>query len=300
MDMQQAIRSLEDLRREIDKIDDAIHDLIMRRAALLSEVAAAKGVPKGAAGAYLRPGREAIVLRRLLARHRGPFPKPALVRLWREIIAAPLAVQGAFSVAVFAPKEEPGYWDLARDHYGTSAAFSAHSTPAQVIRALGEGSAVLGVLPAIRDEDPDPWWRHLARKGERVPFVVARLPMAPSGNARGAGLAALVVGPIMAEPTGRDRSYVVFEVGEELSRARLRAELDKAGLEPRLLAPWTEGEDGRRLILVELDGFVAEDDARLAAFGSAMAGRIPHLFCIGGYALPFEAKELAARKSASA
>ena len=35
--------SLEDLRREIDEIDTAIHDLLMRRSALVDKVAQAKG-----------------------------------------------------------------------------------------------------------------------------------------------------------------------------------------------------------------------------------------------------------------
>lgn len=71
--------TLQSLRRQIDRIDDQLHDLIMARAALVEQVAAAKpdsGVP-------LRPGREAEILRRLIARHAGRFPKGALVRIWR-------------------------------------------------------------------------------------------------------------------------------------------------------------------------------------------------------------------------
>lgn len=293
--MQQPLRSLEDLRREIDEIDDAIDDLIMRRTALLGEIAAAKGAVRPAApGAFLRPGREAIVLERLVARHRGPFPKPALVRLWREIISAPLAVQGAFSVAVFAPKDQPGYWDLARDHYGCHTAFVPHTTPGQVIGALAEGGAVVGVLPAIQDDETDPWWRLLAREDTAVPCVIARLPMAPSGNARGERLEALVVGPVAPEPTGRDRSYIALETPEELSRARLKSQLNKIGLEPCFFASWAEPANGRRLILVEVRGFVAKDDARLAKFKDAMARQVRRVFYLGGYALPFSAEELAA------
>ncbi len=298
MNMQHPIRSLEELRREIDAIDDGIHDLVMRRAALLSEIAAAKDAGGAAAGAFLRPGREAVVLRRLIARHRGPFPKAALVRLWREIMAGPLFVQGSFSVAVYAPKEQPGYWDLARDHYGSTVPFAAYTTPGQVIRALGEGRAVVGVLPAIEDDDTDPWWRLLAREGKERPHIMARLPMAASRNARGEGLAALAVGPVAPEPTGRDRSYLALETAEELSRAALGAQLAKAGLEPCFYALWQEPGAGRRLILAEVGSFAAEDDARLAEFASAMGGRVRRVFSLGGYALPFDAKELAAQPDA--
>ena len=84
--------SLAALRAEIDAIDDALHDLVMRRAAVVARMAASR--VKGDASS-LRPGREASILRRLLARHSGALPPAALVRLWREILSASNAMQGA-------------------------------------------------------------------------------------------------------------------------------------------------------------------------------------------------------------
>jgi len=90
--------NLDDLRGEIDEIDTALHDLIMRRAAIVENIAAAKG-EQTASG--MRPAREAEILRRLVARHSGPFPRASLVRIWREIISAVTAMQGPYSVALF-------------------------------------------------------------------------------------------------------------------------------------------------------------------------------------------------------
>jgi len=63
---------LQSLRREIDAIDDAIHDLLMQRARVVGGVLAAKG--KG--GAVFQPAREADILLRLAARHRGALRSP--------------------------------------------------------------------------------------------------------------------------------------------------------------------------------------------------------------------------------
>ncbi|HEY6335214.1 MAG TPA: chorismate mutase [Alphaproteobacteria bacterium] len=291
--MQNPIRSLEDLRREIDEIDDAIHDLIMRRASLLGDIAVAKGATaNGPGSAYLRPGREALVLRRLIARHRGQFPKPALVRLWRELISAPLSLQGAFTAAVYAPDEASTYWDLARDHYGSHTAFVRHHAVGQVIAALGDGSAVVGILPAIQAEDADPWWRHLIRDDAKGPRIAARLPFAGSGNARDRRAEALVVGAILPEPTGRDRSYVALEVQGELSRTKLRAGLKRSGLEPTLFASWQPAGEPRRLHLVEIDDFIAPGDARIANLMTTMAETIDRVYLLGSYAVPFSDKEL--------
>ena len=76
--------SLEELRREIDEIDDAIHDLLMRRAQVVEQI----GIAKRPDNQIFRPGREAIILRRLAARHTGAFPIAVVVRIWREMIAA--------------------------------------------------------------------------------------------------------------------------------------------------------------------------------------------------------------------
>src|ERR1700689_3309800 len=82
------------LRAELDKIDDAIHDLLIRRAG------AAEHVARSGKPAAFRPGREASIIRRLLGRHRGSMPSVALVRIWRELFAGTTAMQGEFTLAV--------------------------------------------------------------------------------------------------------------------------------------------------------------------------------------------------------
>ena len=119
--MSTASPTLADLRRRIDELDDALHDILMQRAAVVEGV---HRVKRQDATPPLRPGREAQILRRLLAQHRGAFPKPILVRLWRELLAGSLAIQADLHVAVYAPENRAGLWDLARDHYGSQTAMN--------------------------------------------------------------------------------------------------------------------------------------------------------------------------------
>ncbi len=54
--------SLDKLRREIDALDQQIHDLLMRRAGVSDQVRWVKSNDGGAAnGVNLRPGREAKI-----------------------------------------------------------------------------------------------------------------------------------------------------------------------------------------------------------------------------------------------
>lgn len=280
--------SLAGLRQEIDEIDAQIHDLLMRR----TEVAQRIGAVKGAESTYMRPGREAVVLRRLIARHRGDLPKALIVRIWREVFAAVTALQGALAVAVYAPEGTFGFRNLARDHYGWRTPITAYRSAAQVLEAVTEGRATVGVLPVPQGDDRDPWWRRLARNGEAVPRIVARLPFAVVEPPRTDGPEALAITLSQAEETGLDRSFLVVESREVISRSHLKGLLDQAGL---AAADIQVAEDSDRwLHLVEVEGFLAAEDARIGRLLGLDEGSLVQGWAIGGYAVPLSLEEMTA------
>jgi hypothetical protein len=97
-----------------------------------------------------------------------------LVRIWREILAGTVAMQTDFAVAVYAPDTMQGYWDLARDHYGSHTRMTALGTPSQVLRAVTEATASVGVLPMPAEGDPEPWWPYLISADPQTPRVWPR------------------------------------------------------------------------------------------------------------------------------
>jgi chorismate mutase/prephenate dehydratase len=284
--------SLDDLRRRIDEIDDRLQDLVIERA----EVVAAIGAQKHEEGvALLRPGREALILRRLVARHKGPFSRAVLVRLWRELISGTVMIQGEFAVAVSALEEMPDYWDLARDHFGSHAPMIAFHSAGEVLRALAEGRVMVGVVPMPTEGERSPWWPLLAVAGASAPKVMARLPFGGRGNARGdGGFDALVIGRATADPTGEDRSLIAIETVGELSRARLIGALTGAGLEVTLSAVHEpSGESAWHLI--EIDDMVGPGEARFDQALKPLEDKVARVSALGSYAKPFAAAALAAR-----
>jgi chorismate mutase len=273
---------LDDLRRHIDEIDDQLHDLLMRR----TEIVAAIGREKKSGNvAALRPGREASILRRLVSRHRGDFSAAALVRIWRELLSTTVGLQTRFAVAVYAP-EPSGYWDIARDHFGSNTPLTAFRSIGQVIRAVTDGQASVGILPMPREDDPDPWWRFIMSPDDSTPRVLARLPFGARGNARHDGGDALVVGSGTLEATGDDRSLVVVEARGDLSRARLFAAVGQAGLACSFCASFRAGDD-TTLYLMELTDFVPSQDQRLAQLREHLGGvAIDRIVSLGSYATP--------------
>ena len=260
---------LASLRAEIDALDDALHDLLMRRSAIVARLASSRA--KGAT-VPLRPGREAAILRRLIARHAGPLPKAALVRMWREIFADSIALQNSFSVVAQAAAPGVGLARLARDHFGGVTPVRSHPTSARALAAVSGGEASVAVLPLPADgDDADPaWWASL--EAPRLQ-VIARLPFI--GAAEPAGL---VVAPVPADASGDDRSLIRVEGASEPARARITASLEASGFKPLNLLVRRSGD--AFMALAEVEGFVPTDDTRLA---SSPIGRLRSL---GAYAVP--------------
>jgi len=286
-----ARKTLDFLRREIDEVDDALHDLIVRRTKAVEGVRDLKRGQK----VKIRPAREAQILRRLVARHRGPFPKRELVRIWRELIVATLSFEGPFSVAVHMPDPGSGNWDLARDQYGSFTPMTSHTTPRRVIEAVQSQEATVGIVPLPTQDDADPWWPCLVTSSPDAPRVVARLPFAGPGNGRHGDLGGFVICLLAAEATDCDRSLIAIEVGKDISLSSLFSALAKAGLSATSAVHSKTGQaPGMRLYLVEIKDFVAEGDCRMMRYLDAAGPTVQRVIWLGGYAMPLTPKQLAA------
>ncbi|MCW5749156.1 MAG: chorismate mutase [Alphaproteobacteria bacterium] len=273
--------NLDDLRQQIDAIDDTLHDLLMRRAELVDRISASK--PAG--GLALRPGREAQVIRRLLQRHGGRFPPAAMVRLWREIMGAFTFLQCPIRVAICRPNDQPGFWDLARDHFGVQVPFTAHETPFQVLAAVRADPNVVGLVPAPAQDEPQPWWPRLMSGDPTTPNVVQKVPFVAMPNSRGRELSAFVLARLEAEPSGDDRALIAVEATEELSRSRLAAAIRKAGLQDAT-ALFDVEQAGTYWDLIEIPEFVGDADPRLEALRGALGIENARVVALGAYAVP--------------
>ena len=278
--MSEAIKPLEEVRREIDEIDVALHDLIMRRTCVVEQVIAAKGTTN--TGNFI-PGREIKVLRGLMQRHEGAFPRHALIRMWREMISVFAAMQGPFHVVACAEEGDQGCWDLARDHFGSHDKMSTLATPREVVARVSSDEAAIGVVP-VPAEDGDAWWRTMG--GAVAPRIVARLPFIEGSNARTGGVGAYALAKLDFDPTGDDRSLLVVETETELSRAGLRSLLINAGLTPQIIV--TDRRDGAAR-LIEVDGFIQAEDEPVRKL--ADLEEVRSVLAIGAYGVPVQTSE---------
>jgi chorismate mutase len=270
--------TLAELRRQLDAIDDKLHDLLRQRAEVVELVAQDPSKP----GIKIRPGREASIIRRLLARNTGALPGQAIMRLWREMFAAALMIEGGQTIAVCARDENSDLPALAREHFGPLTALHRHRNPTQALADIERGTAQVAVLPPPSEEPDGAWWTALMGTGPlsviaKLPFWTKRAEGAPAGDA-------FVVAAIRPDPSGQDRGLIALELNADISRTRIISILTAAGFAPGQI--WLKREsDSRSLALIEVDGLVEDGDERLAQ----ITGLDAPASVIGGFAVPLDA-----------
>lgn len=271
---------LAELRAQLDALDDQLHDLFMNRAEIVKTVVAEGGKK----GTKIRPGREAIILRRMLARHKGAWPSQAIIRIWEEIFVAALTIEGGQTLSVCGGEGAEARLALAREYFGPLIPVRHHRNPAQALADLTpEGGAQLAILPALGEGD-DPhgsWWTMLAET-EPPMFIIMKLPF---WTPRAEGLPvgeAYVAATIPPDPSGDDRGFLLLSVPEEASRSRLSELVTNAGFTVQAL--WVKRTPGVAgvLALVEVEGLISAEDPRLATISGL--NQPPRV--VGGYALP--------------
>ena len=100
-----SLKDLEALRQRIDGIDQELVDLIDQRALVAHEIAKAKASNSNQDGqTYLRPEREAYLLRKLMQMPHKATSSGVINRIWRELMSQSLSIQlasqGGFCVHV--------------------------------------------------------------------------------------------------------------------------------------------------------------------------------------------------------
>jgi chorismate mutase/prephenate dehydratase len=136
---------LDQLRKRIDALDEQLQTLLNERASCAQQVAEAKR-EKGGEVVYYRPEREAEVLRLVRERNQGPLADNEIVRLFREIMSACLALEHPLSVAYLGP--EGTYTQAAAlKHFGHSVSLRPLAAIDEIFRDVEAGSADFGVVP---------------------------------------------------------------------------------------------------------------------------------------------------------
>lgn len=263
--------SLAQLRREIDRIDEAMHRLLIERGEIIDRLIEVKRTEEK--GSAFRPAREAEMMRRLVDRHKGILPLDTAEGIWRIIISTFTYVQAPFSVHADLSGGAPQMRDSARFHFGFTVPFVAHMGAAAVVAAVSDSAGDLGLVPATASPGSGAWWNAL--EFDSAPKIIARLPFVERAD-HPASLPVFVLSRVASDALATGIEVWSMRVAGWSARAA-------AALAPlaEVVAAPDRAYDGAALLLsVPQGGSIATISDELVRAGASVRSSAP----IGGHA----------------
>ena len=193
--------TLGDLRKEIDRIDEQMHALLMERGEIIDRLIATKNSQE--TGSAFRPAREADMMRRLVKRHKGRLPLDTAESIWRVIISTFTFVQAPFAVHADLSAGDALMRDSARFHFGFTVPFVPHMGASGVVAAVSESKGDLGLVPALGVAGAGAWWSAL--EFDAAPKIIARLPFVERAD-HPAALPVFVISRVAADAMAKEAS----------------------------------------------------------------------------------------------
>jgi len=135
--------SIDQLRHEIDALDDQIVKLLNARAQAAIEIGRLK--TESGAGVY-SPERECSVLEHIAARSEGPLTKDALQAIYRELMSASFALERPTRVGYLGPAGSFSH-ETALEKFGASVTYEPLSNARGIFDAIARGHVDYGVVP---------------------------------------------------------------------------------------------------------------------------------------------------------
>ena len=248
--------TLTDIRREIDRIDEAMHRLLMERGEVIEALIEIKKTQ--ASGSAFRPGREADQMKRLAERHHGLLPFDTVESIWRVIVSTFTYVQAPYTVHADASLGDDLMRDTARFHFGFTVPYRTTHSPREVIDAVAQSAGDLGIFPANPDQASGSWWIELV--GPHKPKIIARLPFVERKD-HPAGTPIYVISKPIDDATVREVILYALKI------ERWREGLSKALHTCEASIEASAGDDNGLTLLVAAPGSVSTE-----TLSNALAG----------------------------
>jgi chorismate mutase/prephenate dehydratase len=139
------LAKIQDIRNNIDKIDDQLVKLINKRGELAVKIGQEKS-KKGSSKHFHVPHRERSIIERVARSSDGPFPNESLKYVFREIFSATLALEKPLRIGFLGPETTFSH-QAAIKQFGYSSKFIPSSNIESIFRQVEKNECDYGVVP---------------------------------------------------------------------------------------------------------------------------------------------------------
>lgn len=284
LDASQIPAELVEFRRQIDAMDEQIIALLKERCDVVAQVGKYKK-KNGQKGCFIRPGREADMLRYIWKEFEGSkFSPVAACAMWRQIIAASTNLESDLRISVYATEgDETLYW-LAREYFGPFITIIRHPNCNRVVGDVVDGKAEVGMLPPLTHPNHADWWLTLAYQQEKPPRVFAHVPFV-AHKSESTRFSSFAIARIEAEPTEDDITLLAVE-STDISINKLNTAFAMAGMKASRIAFTNNPAQNTVHHLLQIPEFIAPDDTRIGKALEKLGEAIIGHKLLGTYAAP--------------
>lgn len=276
-------------RKQIDHMDERIIQLLKERAQIVEKVGEYKK-SNGQKGCFIRPGREADMLRHIWkAFGKEKFSPVAAASIWRLIIGASTNIENRLRISVCAPDEDETLYWLAREYFGPFCNVIRHPNAKRVVGDLLDGKAEVGLLPPVQHEQHGDWWITLAEQGKNAPKLFAHVPFVTDAR-ESRRRSSYAIAKISPESTDEDITLIAVDTAD-ISLNRLITAFTTAGLKAARIQFSDVLPGGRVYHLLRVEGFVSDDDPRLKQVFAPLKESVADWHILGAYATPILTRE---------
>ena len=158
---------IDKLRKQIDKIDFQILDLLKRR----SKIAEKIGKEKKSSNLF-RPERQANILRNILKKNGNNLNPLYILSFWRSIFLSQIDVQGGIKL-LLSNNIANSYIKTIYDYFSHDVEIIIMNNTSKVLEKVYNGKNILTILPYPSNNKGAKWWTN--KRLEKL-YAIAALP----------------------------------------------------------------------------------------------------------------------------
>ena len=271
------LQKLNNLREKIDNIDSQILKLLNDRMDVVAQVAELKKNSNDKF--FIRSSREADMLKQLIDKSSGNFPKISILNIWRKIITSANMLEQPIKIAIHNPNNISDLQYLVKEYYTNFIPITNFDSANNIVSELENNHHQIAIfaLPNLaedfdkKEDVKNNWWISLANNRIGI-NIFAKIPffeyLEPEKNTQKFQLVAVAIKA--PEQSSCDKTIICVETQKEVAKTTILGALSELEIVGKVLKTAQIIQfEGIKFHLIELDGFYLNQDERIKKFAQA-------------------------------